>query len=532
MPFRVQFVNLFRKSKVDVSMSKSLMRSTAVVSSMTFISRIFGFLRDMVCAHIFGAGSGFDAFIVAFRIPNFMRRLFAEGAFTQAFVPVLTEYREQRPKEARELIARASGMLGLALLIVTIAAQLITPLIIMVFAPGFVEDPARFTLASEMLRITFPYLFFISLTAFGSAVLNSYGSFAIPAFTPTFLNLVMIAAAVWLSPYFSQPIIGLAWGVFFAGLVQLLFQLPFLKRLNLLPRPKLHWGDSGVRRILTLMVPALFGVSIAQIGLLVDTLFASFLPVGSVSWLYFSERLTEFPLGVFGVALATVVLPHLSRQYAAKSPEDFSVGLDWALRCVLIIGVPAGVGLVLLAGPLLATLFQSQAFGPHDVVMAQRSLIALSIGVPAFMLVKVLASGFYSRQNIRTPVRIAAIALAANVILNFSLITSLAHAGLALSTSLASFLNAGLLCWGLVRKNAYLPRPGWLRYGAQLLFANLAMGISLWYTTGPLSVWLEAHWYERVAHLLLCLVVAVSVYFFCLGVSGIRLKNFRVAIRV
>jgi len=495
---------------------------------MTFISRVMGFVRDMIFAQLFGAQAGFDAFVVAFKIPNFMRRLFAEGAFSQAFVPILSEYRQTRePHEAKALINRTMAMLSLALLLFTLLAELLAPVIVMVFAPGFIDEPYRFTLATHMLYITLPYLLFVSLTAFCGAVLNSYGNFAVPSFTPVLLNICLIVAALVVAPHMSNPIMAIAWGVFVGGVVQLAFQLPFLYRKGLLPKPQLVWRDEGVRRILKLMVPALFGVSVAQISLLIDTLFASFLPVGSISWLYYSDRLTNFPLGIFGVALATVVLPHLSRQHAAGSVKTYSMALDWALRCVFIIAIPAAIGLYVLAGPLLATLFNYGAFNVHDVVMARLSLMAFAVGLPAFMLVKVLASGFYARQNIRTPVKIAAISVAANIVFNLILIKPLAHAGIALAVSLASMLNTGLLFIYLLRQQLFQLQPGWKLFFMRLVISSIIMAAVLWYGTAPLAQWMAWHWQERVVHLLAIVAGGGAVYFISLWVLGLRLRDFR-----
>ena len=352
---------------------------------MTLISRIMGFIRDVVLATIFGAGLAFDAFAFAFKIPNFMRRLFGEGAFSQAFVPVLAEYRTQRShQEVREFINRIAGTLALALLFVIILAEIIAPFIIMVFAPGFIHDPTRFQYATHMIRVTFPYLLLIGLTAFCGAILNTFSRFAVPAFTPVLLNFVMIAVALWWSPHAKVPIYVLAWGVLLGGVAQLLAQLPFLKRIQVFPMPKWQWRDPGVTRVLKLMVPALFGVSVAQISLLIDNFFASFLPAGSISWLYYSDRLTYLPLGVIGVALATVVLPNLSRHHSENSHEAYSKTVDWALRLVILVGMPAAVGLFILAGPLIATLFHHGAFTAVDVYMTRRSFWAVFVGVPLF----------------------------------------------------------------------------------------------------------------------------------------------------
>lgn len=490
------------------------------------ISRVFGFLRDMVTAHIFGAAAAFDAFSVAFRIPNFMRRLFAEGSFSQAFVPVLSEYQKKKSEEeVRQFINAMSGTLAITLFMVTLFGIAFAPLIVRLFAPGFAKDGVRFDLAVTMLRITFPYLMLISLTAFSGAILNTYSRFWVAAFTPVFLNIVMIGAAIWLAPQFSTPIVALAWGVFIAGVIQLIFQWPFLRNLKLLPRPKINFRDPGVKRVLTLMVPALFGVSVGQLNLLVDSIFASLLVVGSVSWLYYSDRLMEFPLGVFGVAISTVILPHLSRHHATDSQESFSLTLDWALRAVLIVGVPAGVVLAVMSGPMLSTLFQYGKFDGYAVMMASKSLTAFAIGITPFMLVKVLAAGFYAKQDLRTPVRIGVIAMITNTLLNVALIWPLAHAGIALATSLAAIVNAGFLFYFLRVRRFYQPREGWKLFAIRLAIANSVLAIWLWFGAGNIQTWIAQHALWRFEHLLFLLSSAVLIYFAALWLSGVRLRH-------
>lgn len=507
-------------------MSKSLFKSTSVVVLMTTISRIFGFIRDMVTAIFFGATAGFDAFSVAFKIPNFMRRLFAEGSFAQAFVPVLSEYQKKNsPEETQEFINSIAGTLAFILFCVTVVGVVFAPWIVRVFAPGFETSGPRYDLAVTMLRITFPYLWMISLTAFCGSILNSYSRYWVAAFTPVFLNISMIAAAMWLAPHMATPIIALAWGVFIAGIVQLLFQWPFLKRLRLMPRPKINFKDPGVNRVLKLMVPALFGVSVSQLNLLIDTLFASFLVVGSVSWLYYSDRLMEFPLGVFGVAISTVILPNLSRHHASQSHEEFSLTVDWALRCVLLVGIPAAVVLAVISGPLLSTLFQHGKFDAHAVIMAKKSLAMFAVGITPFMLIKILASGFYARQNLRTPVRIGVIAMIANMIFNVILIWPLAHAGIALATSLASIVNVSFLYYFLVKDKIYTPRAGWKFFIFRLSFANVLLCLWLWFMAGDLDTWLTSSTWWRVTHLLIILTSAVVIYFAGLWLVGVRPRD-------
>ena len=445
-----------------------LLRSSAVVGTMTMLSRALGLLRDIVIAGLVGASANADAFFVAFKVPNFLRRLFAEGAFAQAFIPVLAEYRQEGTAAAvKGLIDRVAGVLGGTLLTLTALVTVGAPVVAAVFAPGFLADPHKYALTADLLRVTFPYLFLISMTGFCGAVLNGHGRFAVPAFTPVLLNLSLIAAALFAAPLFDEPVFALAWGVMLAGVVQLLFQLPFLYRLELVPRPRWDTRDSGVRQVAKLMVPALFGVSVSQINLLLDTVLASFLPTGSVSWLYYSDRLTDLPLGVFGVAVATVILPRLSDLQAGAVGERFAETLDWALRAVLLIGLPASVALMILAEPIMLSLFQYGAMEAEDARMASLSLQAYCIGLLAFMLVKVLAPGYYARRDMATPVKVGIVAMVANIVMNLIFVWPLhsiwgvGHVGLALATSLAACLNAGLLLRGLRRDDVLTFQPGW-----------------------------------------------------------------------
>ncbi|MCB1774048.1 MAG: murein biosynthesis integral membrane protein MurJ [Gammaproteobacteria bacterium] len=503
----------------------SLLKSLSTVGGHTLLSRILGFVRDLVFAQVFGASSFTDAFFVAFKIPNFMRRLFAEGAFATAFVPVLTEYRTQRDfRQLKDFVDHVAGSLGLVLLGVSLVGVVASPLIVSLFAFGWVIDgeTEKLDLAAEMLRLTFPYLFFISLTAFAGGILNAHDRFAVPAFTPVLLNLVLIASALWLAPQMEQPIVALAWGVFIAGITQFVFQLPFLGQLGLVPRPRPGFHDPGVRRILKLMVPALFAVSVTQINLLLDTVLASFLVTGSISWLYYSDRLMEFPLGILGVGLATVILPRLSRRQAEAAPEKFSSELDWGLRIALTFGLPSAVGLAVLAAPTISTLFQSEVFDAHDVAMAERSLIAYALGIQAFILIKVLAPGFYARQDTRTPVRIGVIAMAANMVFNLALIFPLQHAGLALATSLSAYLNAYLLLRGLQRSGAYRPLAGWSRLLRQVGIAVVAMAAVVAWLSPGLETWVGAARTDRVIWLFGLIAAGATAYFGTLVLGGWR----------
>jgi len=501
---------------------------------MTMISRVMGLLRDVVIAAMVGASANADAFFVAFKIPNFLRRLFAEGAFSQAFVPVLADYKERGSHEAVKALAnRIAGVLGGTLLFLTGITVLAAPIVTTIFAPGFVADEAKFLLTSDLIRITFPYLFLISMTGFCGAILNSYGRFAVPAFTPVFLNLSLIASALFAASWFDDPVYALAWGVFLAGVIQLLFQLPFLYKLDLVPRPLWDTKDEGVRRILKLMVPALFGVSVSQINLLLDTVLASFLPTGSVSWLYYSDRLTELPLGVFGIAIATVILPNLSADKAASREGQFRRTLDWAVRSVLLIGLPAAVALIILAEPILITLFQYGQMSPHAVNMASLSLCAYASGLMGFMLVKVLAPGFYARKDMVTPVRIGIIAMVANMVMNLLFVLPLmyywniGHLGLALATSVAAYLNAMLLLRGLKREGVYQAQPGWVGYGVRLFGATLVMAGVVLYIVPETAQWLAWDWQQRAWEMLIVCVCGGFAYVAAHMVMGTRMNHLR-----
>ncbi len=507
-------------------MSRKLLKSTGIVGGMTLLSRITGLVRDVVFAYIMGSGLVADAFFVAFRIPNFFRRIFGEGAFSQAFVPVFTEYREKHTEsEARAFTNHMAGRLGLILVGLTVVGIIAAPAVVVAIAPGFIDNPEQFALTVDSLRITFPYLLFISLVAMAAGVLNTCGYFAAPAATPVLLNLALIAAALWIVPGVGNAAIGLSLGVLIAGVMQLIFQVPFLRRAGYLPYPQLRPRNEGVSRVFRLMLPAIFSVSVAQINLLVNTLLASFLVTGSISWLYYSDRVMEFPLGVFGIALATVILPSLSRLHARDEPQAFSRLMDWSLRWVFLIGVPASVGLIALAGPMIATLFQYGATTPDDVRMMSKSLIAFSTGLLGFVLVKVLAPGFFARQDTKTPMRVAAASMAANIALSLLLIVPLAHVGLALAISLAAWINAGLLFLLLRQHDVYAPLPGWPAFVAQVAAAGLVMGGVLWWGAGNLDSWIHTDLADRVLRLGGWVVAGALVYFGVIFVLGIRPKQ-------
>ncbi len=492
---------------------------------MTLISRILGLLREVVFAIVFGATAQMDAFLVAFKIPNFMRRLFAEGAFAQAFVPVLSEAKTKYSEaEVKDLIAHVAGTLGLAVFVFSLLGMIFSFFLVFVFAPGFWHDPAKFALTESMLRIMFPYLFFIALTALAGGVLNTYGKFTVPALTPTLLNIVMIGVTLFSAHRFSHPELAVAWGVSLAGLIQLLFQLPFLYQLGLLSWPKiklLKKSHPGVRKILRLMVPAIFGASVVQIGLLIDTIFASFLQTGSVSWLYYSDRLMQFPLGIFGVALGTVVLPHLSSMHAKSDQESFNSSLNWALKLVLIFALPAAAGLAVLAKPMVYTIYHYGKFTTLDSHNTAWALIILSLGLFFFIAVKVLVSAFYSRQDLKTPVKIAVIALMINIIFNFILIHPLAYLGIALATVISSIFNVSALAFILLKRKIWVLNQHWIKILCSVILGVLVMSGALYFIAG-LFPWLSMGLLSRALSLLILLISGAVIYLGILGILGIR----------
>jgi putative peptidoglycan lipid II flippase len=519
-------------------LSGGFFKSTSIVGAFTLLSRVTGLLRDMVLARMFGAGVLVDAFLVAFKIPNFLRRLFAEGAFSQAFVPVVSEYKVQRTHdEVRELVDGTAGTLAWFLTVVTVVGVIAAPLLVLLFAPGFRVDEGKFDLTVDMLRWTFPYLLFISLAALAGGVLNSYGRFAVPALTSTLMNLVLIVFAAWIAPSFDQPGVVLAMGVSVAGIVQLAFQVPFLVRMGLLRRPRWRWNDEGVRKIGRLMLPAIFGSSVSQVALLLDVLIASFLVTGSVAWLYYADRLMEFPLGVFSIALATVILPGLAAHHAAQAPERFAATLDWALRLVMIVVLPATAALIVLSGPLTVTIFHYGKFDEHDVRMASLALTAYATGLLGFSMVKVLVPGYFARQDMRTPVRIGIRALGVNMALNLLVVLPLAlvypgrpglHALLALNNAIGAWFNSTMLYRGLRKQGVLHHASGWRRMLWQVAAGNVVMIAFLWFVAGDTQRWIEMGAWSRMQWMALLVVGGGGLYFGTLYVLGMRLHEVRV----
>ena len=505
----------------------NLLRALATISSMTFISRVLGYVRDAIIARVFGAGAATDAFFVAFRLPNLLRRMFAEGAFSQAFVPILSEYKNrQTPQETRELVDCVASVLSVALIAVTALGIALAPVIVYISAPGFAADPAKFELTVALLRLTFPYLFFISMVALAAGVLNTHDRFAVPAFTPVMLNVSFIVGAAFLAPYFDPPVMVLGWAVFAGGVLQLALQVPFLAKIGLLPRWKLNLSHPGVKRVLKLMLPALFGVSISQISLVINTIFASFLVTGSVSWLYYADRLMEFPAGMLGVALGTILLPSLSRYHSDANPAGYSKLLDWGLRLTFVLALPAAAALAVLAMPLIASLFHYGRFDANDAWMTRQALVAYSVGLIGMILVKILAPGFYARQNVVTPVKIGVFTLAATQLMNLAFVWPFKHAGLALAIGLGACLNAGLLYAKLRQHRIYTPEPGWVSFVLRVIGAVVAMAAALWFAMGPADWWLAADWKLRIPALTGLVLMGVLAYLACLALFGFRVRDF------
>jgi putative peptidoglycan lipid II flippase len=505
----------------------NLLRALVTVSSLTTVSRILGYARDFFIARAFGAGLYTDAFFVAFRIPNLLRRLFAEGAFSQAFVPILAEHKNREGLEATHaLIDRVATLLFLALVATAALGVALAPAIAYLSAPGFAAEPEKFAVTVRMLRITFPYIAFISLVALSAGVLNTWNRFSVPALTPAFLNVAFIVGAALFAGYFDPPVVVLAWAVFAGGVLQLAFQVPFLVRLGLLPRWRLDFSHPGVRRILGLMLPAAFGVSVSQVSLLINTIFASFLPSGSVSWLYYADRLMEFPAGVLGVALGTILLPSLSKYHADADHAEYARLLDWGLRVTVLLAVPAAAALAVLALPLAATLFKYGRFTAADAWMTQDALVAYSIGLVGMILVKILAPGFYARQDVKTPVKIGVFTLVVTQAMNLAFIGPLRHAGLALAIGLGACLNA-LFLYALLRKREiYVPQAGWpvflLKVGAAVGF----MAVVLFTTMGEPAWWLYSGWQRKVGAIMGLVVLGSAAYAACLFAFGFRPRDF------
>jgi putative peptidoglycan lipid II flippase len=511
-----------------------LLRSSAIFSAMTMISRVMGLIRDIVFARYFPVDGAYAAFLVAFKIPNLLRRLVAEGAFSLAFVPVMSEYKANKSQsELKDLIDHVAGYLGLILLIISIIGVVASPLIIMLVAAGFEgNENARPELATELLKITFPYIFFISMSAFMTGILNTFNRFAIPSFTPVLLNVVLIISAIWFAPMFDEPVKALAWGVLFGGIAQLVFQLPSVWRLGLLPKPKFKKAHAGVKKIINLMLPAILGSSVAQLNLVLNTIIASFLLVESFGWLYYSDRFVELPLALFGVAIGTVILPKLSKDFAQQEGAAFNKTMDWAIRLALIISIPAMVGLIVLAKPILATVINYGEFTWHDTEMSSLSLMTYAFGLPAFILVKVLAPGFYSRQDTKTPVKIGIFSVFSNMVLSLLIVYPWyqagivgPHAGLALAVALAGYINAGLLFYNLHKQKIYESHSSWFVFLLRVGLATLVMAGALLVIMPTDSWWQTSTALWKSIWLFGLIILALGSFFVSLRVLGIDLKG-------
>ena len=528
-------------------MSKKLIKSGLIVSAMTLISRVLGLVRDVVIANVMGAGAMADVFLFANKIPNFFRRLFAEGAFAQAFVPVLSEYHTKDEasqndslEHTRRLIAQASGTLGVIITGVTLFGMLASPLFVMLFGFGWfidwfnsdglvTEGAQKFDLASNLLKITFPYLWFISFTALAGAVLNTMGRFAVAAFTPVLLNVAIIIMAIYGAQYTQSPAHALAWGVFLGGLIQFLFQIPFLYKANVLVKPKWAWHSKGVQKIRKLIIPALFGVSVTQINLLLDTLIATMLITGSISWLYYADRLLEFPLGLFGIGIATVVLPSLSKLHSKNSPEEFSDTIDWGLKVVSFFGWPALAGLMVLAQPIIMILFMRGEFTTTDVVQVSMALFAYLSGLLSFMFIKILAPGYYARQDTKTPVKIGIKAMAANMVFNIMLAPFFGYVGLAIATTMSATLNAWLLYRGLKQAGVYQLSKSTVLFLCKLMLSAGVMASVVYALSYDFDTWLKMTFIQQVQHLVICIAGGCFSYFLCVALLGIRFSDFKVS---
>lgn len=505
----------------------NLLKSLAAVSSMTMFSRVLGFVRDAIVALIFGAGTATDAFFIAFKLPNLLRRIFAEGAFSQAFVPVLAEYKSQQGEDAtRVFVAYVAGLLTMVLAIVTVAGMLAAPWVIFVTAPGLADTADKFYLTSQLLRITFPYILLISLASLAGAILNTWNRFSVPAFAPTLLNVSMILFALFAAPYFHPPVLALAWAVTVGGILQLVYQLPHLRKIGMLVLPRISIRDTGARRVIRQMGPAILGVSVGQVSLIINTIFASFLASGSVSWMYYADRLMEFPSGVLGVALGTILLPSLSKSVSSGNQDEYCRLMDWGLRLCFLLALPCAVALAILAQPLTVSLFQYGKFIAFDALMTQRALMAYCVGLMGIILVKVLAPGFYARQDIKTPVRIAMVTLIATQLMNLAFIGPLKHAGLSLSIGLAACLNASLLYWQLRKRNIFTPQPGWCRFLLRLLAAVIVMSAALFGVLHVMPAWDLGTMPYRLFRLTGVVVVGAGVYFAALALFGFRPGDF------
>lgn len=503
----------------------NLLKSLLTISTMTIVSRLFGFIRDIILARMFGASMEMDAFVIAFKLPNSLRRIFAEGAFSQAFIPILVEYKNQRGKqETNLLISNISGFMSIVLLLVTVLGIIYAPQIIFITAPGFSKNYDKFNTTVSLLKIVFPYIFLISLSALSSAVLNTWNVFYVPAISPTLLNISIIFFAIFISPYCQSPIISIAWSVILGGILQLIYQLIYLQQLKLLLIPKFNLRNLGVVRILKKMLPAMLGVSASHASIMLNTIFSSFLISGSISWMYYADRLMELPTGVLGAALSTILLPNLAKKFTVNNQKDYRSLMDWGLKISFLLTLPSAVILAILSKPLILSLFQYNKFSNFDAKMTQYTLIAYSFGLVGLIIVKVLVAGFYSRQNIKTPVTIAIITLILTQIMNLLFVNVLQHVGLALSISIAANFNAIVLYWQLKKKKLFYPQPGWRLFFIKLFISLLVMAIIL--LTIMQFITISNNIFLNIINLLFICIISMCTYLFMLKLFGFSLKDF------
>ncbi len=517
---------------MEAPAGQDVAKKGGVVAAMTALSRVSGLLRDIVFANVLGASGTADTFYLAFRVPNFFRRLFAEGAFAQAFVPVLAQFRQrQDPAESQRFVAAMAGNLGAVLLLVTVLGVVGAAGLAALFMPGFLGEPAKFAMATDLTRIMFPYLALISLVAMAGAVLNSAGRYAVPAATPVLLNVSLILAALWaastVSPGLGDAAHALAWGVVAGGVAQLLVQLPALRRAGYLVLPRPDWRHPGARQVGRLLVPAAFAASAGQVNALIGSVLASVIEPGSASWLYYADRLMELPIGIVAIALGTVLLPNLSRLHEAGDAKRFDATLDWGIRMGLLLGVPAAAALAVLAYPLVATIFLHGEMQPRDATMTVQALIAFAIGLVPLVLVKIAAPGYFAQQDTRTPFRFAVAAVAVNVILSLATFRWLGHVGLALATSAAAFVNAGLLLGGLIASGHYRPGRPLVRMSLVVAVATAAMALILALLVPGESYWLEAPLPTRIGTLAVAVLGGLALYAAAIVALGVRPRELR-----
>ncbi len=511
----------------------NLLKTLVTISGMTMLSRITGLIRELLIARAFGASGFTDAFFVAFRIPNLLRRLFAEGAFSQAFVPILAEYANKKGTDpARELIDKVATALMWTLVLVCVLGMVAAPGVVYLIATGFDRNGDVFDLSVLMTRIMFPYILFMSLVALAGGILNTWREFRIPAFTPVLLNMSFIIASLFVAPYLEQPVLALAFAVFAGGLLQLAIQIPALMKIGMLPRISVDiagvFRSEGVRRVIRQMIPAIFAVSVAQISLMINTNIASRLAHGSVSWISYADRLMEFPNALLGVALGTILLPSLSKAHANNDEREYSSLLDWGLRLTFLLALPASVMLMTLPVPFTTTLFHYGKFSAVDVAMTSNALIAYGIGLIGLIVVRILAPGFYAKQDIRTPVKIAIVVLVLTQLMNLLFVPLYAHAGLALSIGIGACGNAAILYVMLRRRGIYQPQSGWKVFFMKVCTAlALLAGVSIWIAARFDWIALQAHPFVRVGALALVMIVCGIVYFGALFAMGFRIRDFR-----